>query len=582
MNKLTRIATLISLTCTGAMAQEQLPYEPSIAPVGSMPTLTLDASATPSPGLTLFQPMASNVTYLVDSAGTVVQSWPAPGNPGLSVYLLDNGNLLRTTAIGSGPGGGGGGRVAEVSWNNTELWSFTYFTANVLHHHDVEYLPNGNVLMLAWEYLTAAEAIANGRDPALISGPTFSPDHIIEVEPDGLGGANIVWEWHVWDHLVQDFDNTKANFGVVADHPELINLNFPAVSTNDWNHCNALDYNAEFDQIVISSQQNSEIWVIDHSTTTAEAAGHTGGNSGKGGDLLYRWGNPEAYDRGLPADKQLFGQHDIQWIEDGRPGEGNFIVFNNGLNRPAGAYSSVDEFVPPVDAMGNYTLAPGAAYGPAAAIWSYTDPVPTSLYSNIISGTERLANGNTLITPGIFGTIFEVTPAKATVWSYNNPFPAAGSKWLFRSRRYDVCAGLTYCTAGTSASGCQATLASAGQASATAASGFVVSTSGVEGNKNGQYFFGVNGRQAVTWGNGTSLRCVTPPTVRAGLLTPSGTTGACDGTFTQDLNALWSAAPAKNPGAGAQVQLQLWYRDPLNTSSETTSFSDAVEFVVCP
>jgi hypothetical protein len=38
------------------------------------------------------------------------------------------------------------------------------------------------------------------------------------------------------------------------------------------------------------------LWVIDHQTTTAQAASHTGGRYNKGGDLLYRWGNPQTYD----------------------------------------------------------------------------------------------------------------------------------------------------------------------------------------------------------------------------------------------------------------------------------------------
>jgi hypothetical protein len=143
-------------------------------------------------------------------------------------------------------------------------------------------------------------------------------------------------------------------------------------------------------------------------------------------------------------------------------------------------------------------------------------------------------------------------------------------------------AEVNYCTAGSSASGCQATLSASGVASATASSGFTLNATGVEGAKDGQFYFGANGRQAVAWGNGTSFRCVVPPTSRAGLLAGNGTGGACDGTAAQDLNALWSAKPAVNPGAGATVQAQYWYRDPQNTSNRTTSFSDALEFSVCP
>jgi hypothetical protein len=146
------------------------------------------------------------------------------------------------------------------------------------------------------------------------------------------------------------------------------------------------------------------------------------------------------------------------------------------------------------------------------------------------------------------------------------------------------CAGLfeSYCTAGTSASGCTAQLSAAGGASATMASGFVVSASSVEGGKDGLFFFGTAGRQANPWGTGTSFVCVRPPVKRTDLLTGAGTAGACNGKFDVDFNALWASSPAKNPGAGSWVQMQLWYRDPANSSNQATSFSDALEFPVCP
>jgi hypothetical protein len=140
----------------------------------------------------------------------------------------------------------------------------------------------------------------------------------------------------------------------------------------------------------------------------------------------------------------------------------------------------------------------------------------------------------------------------------------------------------TYCTSGTSTSGCLASLGATGTPSATASSGFNLTASNVEGAKDGLFFFGANGRQANSWGNGTSYQCVIPPVKRGGLLTGSGTSGACDGSFTQDLNALWNSNVNKNPGSGAVVQAQLWHRDPFNTSNQTTSLSDAVEFTVAP
>ena len=142
-----------------------------------------------------------------------------------------------------------------------------------------------------------------------------------------------------------------------------------------------------------------------------------------------------------------------------------------------------------------------------------------------------------------------------------------------------------YCTAGTSASGCQASLSATGLASSVATSGFTVTATGVEGSKDGLFFFATNGRQANTWGNGTSFQCVVPPVIRAGLQAGTGSVGQCDGVFARDFNALWCATcpnPAKNPGPGAHVQVQLWYRDPFNTSNQTTSLSNALEFCVAP
>ncbi len=141
---------------------------------------------------------------------------------------------------------------------------------------------------------------------------------------------------------------------------------------------------------------------------------------------------------------------------------------------------------------------------------------------------------------------------------------------------------VAYCTAGTSASGCQAVLWTSGAPSATAANGFSVTGGCVEGAKDGLFFFGVNGRQANSWGNGSSFQCVVPPVQRGGLQVGTGTSGNCDGYFNQDLNARWTAKPAQNPGSGAVVQAQLWYRDPMNTSNQTTSLSGAVEFTVLP
>ncbi len=387
-------------------------------------------------GYTLFAPMALSTTYLIDNEGDVVHTWASNFNS-LAVYLLDNFNLLRTNNIGNNSvfiGAGATGRIELLNWDGDVIWDYEYSSNQYCSHHDIELMPNGHILMIAWEYKSASEALTAGRDP-LLSNTAMWPGHVIEVQPTGNSGGNIIWEWHVWDHLIQDYDPVQENFGDVANHPELIDINF--VGGRELNHMNAIDYNEELDQIMLSVNKFSEIWIIDHSTTTAEAAGHTGGNSGMGGDILYRWGNPQAYLAGSTSDRKFYNNHDAQWIEKGCPGEGNILVFNNGYNRPEGDFSSIDEIVPPITENGTYAHTPGSAYGPTTQKWIYTSENQTDFFSSGISGAQRLPNGNTLICEGIPGTFFEVTEDKRVVWEYINPYPTPGAM-VFKIRRYNL------------------------------------------------------------------------------------------------------------------------------------------------
>jgi hypothetical protein len=388
-----------------------------------------------SEGYTLFAPIPSNTTYLIDHEGRLVHTWTSPGEhrPALSAYLLPDGDLLRTANIaasspGNFSGGGTGGKLERISWGGELEWSWEYSSETFISHHDIEPMPNGNILMIAWEERTEAEALQAGRNPEIASDSPGGqnnvwPDHIIEVEPVGNDSANIVWRWHAWDHLIQDYDPTKDNYGVVADHPERININYAGGTGNaagraDWMHCNGIDYNPVLDQIAISCRSMHEIYIIDHSTTTEEAAGSTGGNSGKGGDILYRWGNPQVYHQGLSSDQQLFGQHDVNWIPEGHPHAGSLSLFNNGNDRYP-SYSSVEILSPPTDESGNYTIQSNGTYGPNAPDWSWT--LGEVMYSGSISGVDMLPNGNMVVTHGTKGTLLEVDSSGEVVWTYINP-----------------------------------------------------------------------------------------------------------------------------------------------------------------
>lgn len=385
-------------------------------------------------GYTLYSPFPSDTTYLLDNWGRVVHTWATGGSPLKHAYLLEDGTLVKTQNHGGATtidAPGSSSTVKMFDWDGNLIWDYTYLSATVRLHHDIEPMPNGNVLMIAWELKDADDIIAAGGDTTGIENHELWPDHIIEVQPTGLTTGDIVWKWHMWDHLIQDFDNAKANFGVVADHPELIDIGQTFAGESDWGHINGIDYNPYLDQIVLSTPNFNELWVIDHSTTTAEAAGHTGGDRGMGGDILYRWGNPSMYGRGTSNDQKLFFQHDVQWIEPGLAGAGNLLLFNNRNPAdppgPENDYSTVDELITPVQADSSYPV-PGSPnpHGPSDFVWSYGTANPQDFIGRAVSGAQRLPNGNTLVCNGAGGTIFEVTNDSVEVWRYVNPITNTG------------------------------------------------------------------------------------------------------------------------------------------------------------
>jgi len=345
-------------------------------------------------GYTLFTPVESKFTYLIDNCGEVVNEWEGTKPPAYTVYLLEDASLLRVS----------NGWLERFSWSG--------------------------------------EAIERGRNPANLEDKV-SVDYIVEIEPVGTDTAKIVWEWHFWDHLIQDFDNQKLGYGVVAEHPELLDINI-GKSMNDWTHVNGIDYHANLDQILISSPYSSELYIIDHSTTSEEAASHAGGKYGKGGDFLWRWGNPQMYKTGLESDRKLFGQHDPKWIETGYPNEGDISVFNNKFGRQSSAVHIIPSSI---SENGLYPIA-DQGFLPLDFSWTFHGEILGEFFFNAIkSGIQVQANGNRLISLGN-GLMFEITPETELVWAYQNPivnddemllqFNDADKAEIFRAERYSA------------------------------------------------------------------------------------------------------------------------------------------------
>jgi len=449
-------------------------------------------------GYTLIAPLNSRSVYLVDLAGAVVHEWKTAHLTAGGAYLLPNGNLLRCARDEKNPrslGGGIGGLTQEIEWDGKVVWECDLVPQGLTQHHDMEPMPNGNVLLLAREFHDHEAGLARGRDPSFRRTSALWSDVVVEVEPVRPSGAKVVWMWRAWDHLVQDFDAKAQGYGLPAEHPGRIDVNAdhrflpkkkveteearlrrekleaqmaavgyaggevpsdaevaPSVTPEknplaapdvepkpeaagpdprtvpklgeDWLHVNGIDYLPEHGLIALSTPRLSEVWVIDRSTTTAEAATSAGGMFGRGGEILYRWGNPQSYGMGGPADRRLYYQHDVTWLASTRPDELRFLVFNNGQKRPGREYSSVEEVAVPFQARSGFPRAEGKPFEPRDAAWTYSDP--ENFYAGFISGAQRLPNGNTLVCEGSKGRVFEVRPDGRIVWDYWSPFDDPG------------------------------------------------------------------------------------------------------------------------------------------------------------
>ncbi len=381
--------------------------------------------------------------YLLAPDGTRVHEWPPHLEHAetVSPVLRDDGLLLRSGCTGNWLDTlafpvGAHGVISLVEPDGTVVWEYRLFEpGRRVLHHDYEPLPNGNVLVTVYAGRSFEEANDLGWVDQPRTGLLRPPDtlrhwteSILELEPDlETGGTRIVWEWHSADHLVQDVDPTKPNHGELGPGCRRIDLNYARYANYRFNmgqimHVNAVSYHPERDQILLSSAMHGELWIIDHATTTEEAAGERG-------DLLYRCGNRQSY--GAGPDKVFDWQHDIHWIPDDLPHTGDVLVFNNGgrNSRPefpnphpkriqfGGAYSEILELKLP-DEDGAW---PGDVDDPlngAEITWSYNAGGDRDWFSPFMSGARRLPGGNTTMAQGYDKRIRQVTPEGDTVLDF--------------------------------------------------------------------------------------------------------------------------------------------------------------------
>lgn len=330
--------------------------------------------------------------YLIDKTGARLQTWNFDLNLGNDLEYSPDGSVIgmfkpRTTQIGFG---GYGGILRKYDPSGTLTWEYEVNTEDEILHHDFVVLPNNNIVTMIWERISAAEASAAGFPRTT----DIFLEKIIEINPET---NEVVWQWRSWDHTVQDINDQLPNYGDVTTNFNKIDVNYNDNENGDLMHANGLEYDAEKDLIYMSVNFYSEVWVIDHATTTETAIGPAG-------DLKYRFGNPSAYKS--DATRLFNRNHHPNFVTLDPETEGHMIVYMNGNDQEQSVVFDLiipDTFTDPTAGL----IAPEVH-------WTYTHP---DLYNGKISGAVRLANGNTLICEGDYG-YWEVTPEGEIVWKY--------------------------------------------------------------------------------------------------------------------------------------------------------------------
>lgn len=412
---------------------------------------------------------------LIDMEGNVVYKFPQGG------FLWEDGTLFT---------GGGGPTYTKWDMNGNKIWTVSETRTDLTKpgyyktHHDSSRVFNkklgrDTVIYVANKSLTHDEVIAAGANPAWKASYTGSEMDCL-VERDSLDNK-VVWEWCMYDHLIQDLDPTKKNYVAagkgIKDYPGKLNINYGKTVGGDWNHVNGMDYSDQNGQILFDMVWG-EIWIIDHDGTFVSSAADFTADPAKAlaaniaaaasvkGDFLWRFGDPALYQQGtqpqidpknyislLPHHKMLGKCHDVQWIKPGLPGAGNVLISNNGDYYfeafPQSSGVEINPYIKGIDATTKKPiLSTSYVNPPDAGYYSYERRTPiqrmgTKLLSNQIvwfwqnqetsgflkdngGNIIRLPNGNTLQSGKTEGHLVEVTPEMEVVWEYINPVTSKG------------------------------------------------------------------------------------------------------------------------------------------------------------
>ena len=370
---------------------------------------TIEKALIDDTGYILLIENGGKTCYLINHKGQRVLQWNFDLSLGQDAELASDGSLY---GLFKAPDyskdmdfGGRGGIMRKINTQNKILWEFKISNNNEIAHHDIQLLPSGNILTLVWNRVTKEEAAKLGY----IADHDIFVEKLIEINPNS---NEIVWSWNSWDHVIQNKIPAHSTFGQPIQNRNKIDIMYnyqsdyhPFIKSGDIMHANGIDYLPELDIIAISVNFYNEVWFVDHSTSTEEAKGSTGGRFNVGGDLIYRFGNPATY--GYSALKILDINHHPSFVRYDN-GYG-LLIFNNNRSERR---SKVMEFNLPFTLTDTDPLEIGAN---PQIVFEYSND---EMFFDIAGGAVRLSNGNTLICEGDLG-LWEVSPLGQLVWKYD-------------------------------------------------------------------------------------------------------------------------------------------------------------------
>ena len=401
-------------------------------------------------GFTLFQTslyqFRSAGAILIDMNGNPVKQWR--GLEGIPNKMLPGGHVIGSTGCRNFRYGFQDMLdLVQVDWDGNIVWQFDRYERikdprskprwMLRQHHDFQregnpvgyYAPGldplvdgGNTLVLCHKNLK------NTR----ISDKPLLDDTIIEVSWDG----KITWEWICSDH----FD--EMGFGEEAKNTMFRNpgLQFTQGKCGDWMHINsmsALGPNKWFDGGDNRFHPDNIIWCGRQTNIIAI----TDKNTGK---IVWQLGPDFTATEALRNIGQIIGQHHAHLIPRGLPGDGNILIFDNGgwagygapnPGSPTGFSNALRDHSRVLE-INPVTLEVIWQYPPRRE--GFIGPGLGSFYSSFISSAQRLPNGNTLITEGSDGRLFEVTAEGEVVWEYLSPYSFKKQKMSQIYRAYRV------------------------------------------------------------------------------------------------------------------------------------------------